>query len=316
MLNYLLQKRSPSLCFVVPGIMTGRPPLVRNLRQLLLLPLLPEIGEGVTQIHGVGSIRLPLVQGSLVLLSLLAAEPHRRPTAGFSQIGVMSLPSSNWKLSVPPLVVLEGWGAEPWVMEVLRSWYVISFHSVPPLSGSPIALESYSPQSIKGKALEEIQSLPQGCGQACVSFSRVLQSHVCGHQGVQRVETYHRCLHSEPVSCEDAVSDGDCPVSSPLGAEERLDGLHRPEGRLPSGADSSIESQVPQVHSRREGLAVQGLLLRSVHSAAGAGHGSCVRFPPPVRCSDASLSGRLADSSFVSGGSLLGKGQSPEFVRT
>ena len=48
-------------------------------------------------------------------------------------------------------------------MEVLRSGYVIPFHSFPPLSGSPIALDSYSPKSIKGKALEEeIQSLPQG----------------------------------------------------------------------------------------------------------------------------------------------------------
>ena len=59
------------------------------------------------------------------------------------------------------------------------------------------------------------------------------------------------------------------------------------------GADSSIESQIPQVHSRREGLAVQGPLLRSVHGAAGvhSGHGSCVRFPPPVRRSDVEISG-------------------------
>ena len=36
--------------------------------------------------------------------------------------------------------------------------------------------------------------------------------------------------------------------------------------------------------------------------------GSCVGFPPSVGNSDASVSGRLADSCFVSGGSLLGKG--------
>ena len=37
---------------------------------------------------------------------------------------------------------------------------MIPFHSVLPLSGSPIALDSYSPQSIKGRALEEeIQAL-------------------------------------------------------------------------------------------------------------------------------------------------------------
>ena len=37
---------------------------------------------------------------------------------------------------------------------------MIPFHSVLPLSGSPIALDSYSPQSVKGRALEEeIQAL-------------------------------------------------------------------------------------------------------------------------------------------------------------
>ena len=51
-------------------------------------------------------------------------------------------------------------GAEPWVVEVVREGYVIPFHSVPPLSATPIILDSYSPQSIKGRALEEeIQAL-------------------------------------------------------------------------------------------------------------------------------------------------------------
>ena len=50
-----------------------------------------------------------------------------------------------------------------WCAESRLEEDVIPFHSFPPLSGSPIALDSYSPKSIKGKALEEeIQSLPQG----------------------------------------------------------------------------------------------------------------------------------------------------------
>ena len=45
-------------------------------------------------------------------------------------------------------------------MEVLREGYVIPFHVVPPLSDTPIILDSYSPHSIKGRALEgEIQAL-------------------------------------------------------------------------------------------------------------------------------------------------------------
>ena len=45
-------------------------------------------------------------------------------------------------------------------MEVLREGYAIPFRIRPPLSPTPIILDSYSPQSIKGRALdEEIQAL-------------------------------------------------------------------------------------------------------------------------------------------------------------
>ena len=51
-------------------------------------------------------------------------------------------------------------GAQPWVVDVLREGYVIPFAVVPPLSDTPIILDSYSPHSIKGRALEEeIQAL-------------------------------------------------------------------------------------------------------------------------------------------------------------
>ena len=45
-------------------------------------------------------------------------------------------------------------------MEVLREEYAIPFRMPPPLSPTPIILDSYSPQSVKGRALdEEIQAL-------------------------------------------------------------------------------------------------------------------------------------------------------------
>ena len=51
-------------------------------------------------------------------------------------------------------------GAEPWVVEVLREGYAIPFRIPPPLSLTPIFLDLYSPQSVKGRALEEeIQAL-------------------------------------------------------------------------------------------------------------------------------------------------------------
>ena len=51
-------------------------------------------------------------------------------------------------------------GAEPWVVEVLRWGYQVPFVSDPPLSAVAIPLLSYSPSSIKGKALQgEIEAL-------------------------------------------------------------------------------------------------------------------------------------------------------------
>ena len=46
------------------------------------------------------------------------------------------------------------------MVEALRSGYVIPFHRIPTFSETPIILDSYSPHSIKGSALEEeIQAL-------------------------------------------------------------------------------------------------------------------------------------------------------------
>ena len=95
-----------------------------------------------------------------------------------------------------------------------------------------------------------------------------------------------------------------------------MDGLYRSERRIPSGSDSSSESEVFEVYGRRESLAVQGSLLRSVHGASGLhpGYGSGVRLSSSAGRPDVEISGRLADNGILSGGSLLGKGQgSPTF---
>ena len=49
--------------------------------------------------------------------------------------------------------VWESWGAEPWVVQVLKVGYQLPFVSRPPLSPRPIPLPSYSPTSIRGLAL-------------------------------------------------------------------------------------------------------------------------------------------------------------------
>ena len=92
----------------------------------------------------------------------------------------------------------------------------------------------------------------------------------------------HRPVSPEPECGSDPFSDGDIPDGSACYSQERLDGLHGSEGCIPSDPDPPCVAQVPQVHSRREDLAVPGPLLRSVHSTAGVHScdGTCVRVPP------------------------------------
>ena len=45
------------------------------------------------------------------------------------------------------------WGAEDWVVQILREGYRIPFLPSPPLSSVPVHLPSYSPSSIRGQAL-------------------------------------------------------------------------------------------------------------------------------------------------------------------
>ena len=198
-------------------------------------------------------------------------------------------------------------------MEVLREGYAIPFHVLPPLSPTPIILDSYSPPVCQreGFGRGDSGSSPQGSGGACTSNSRLLQLHVCRDQSYRGLAADHRPLNSEPECGSDSFSDGDISDGSACCPQERLDGLHRSEGCVPSDPDPPCVSQVPQVHSRREDLAVPGPLLRSVHSSTGvhAGDGTCVRVPPSAGDPVAPVSGRLADSCIISGGSLLGKGQ-------
>ena len=49
--------------------------------------------------------------------------------------------------------VWESWGAEPWVVQVLKEGYSIPFLSCLRLSSTPVPLPSYSPSSIRGLAL-------------------------------------------------------------------------------------------------------------------------------------------------------------------
>ena len=54
--------------------------------------------------------------------------------------------------------VWKSWGADVWVVQVLRYGHRVPFRSLPPLSHVPIPLPSYSPNSIRGLALSDAVS--------------------------------------------------------------------------------------------------------------------------------------------------------------
>ena len=225
-----------------------------------------------------------------------------------------TLPSGDSRLSVPPLVRLEGQRCVALGGGSLEGGVCDSLSHA-----SASVSDSHHPGFVLSPVCQGVSfgrgdsgSSPQGSGGACTSNSRLLQSHVCCHQGYRGVAADYRPVHPEPECGSDSFLNGDFSDGSSFCAEEQLDGLHRSEGCLPSDSDPPCVSQVSQVHSRRGDLIVPGPLLWSVHSPTGlhSRDGSCVGFPPSAGNSDASVSGQLADPSIVSAGSLLGKGSS------
>ena len=223
-----------------------------------------------------------------------------------------SLPSGHRWLPVSPVVHLEGQGCRAMGGGSLEGGVCDSLsHASPSFSDSRHPGFVLSPvYQGEGFGRGDSGSSPQGSGGACASDSGLFQLHVRRDQGYGGLEADHRPLNSEPECGSDSVPDGDILDGSTCYPQERLDGIHRSEGCVPSDPDPPCVSQVPQVHSRREDLAVMDPLLRSVHSSAGVHScdGTCVRVPPSARNPDAPVSGQLADSCITQGGSLLSKG--------
>ena len=76
-------------------------------------------------------------------------------TRGFSEVG--AFPLAQHSRLPRPFLARFGWlgGVDAWVVEALREGYMILFSRRPPLSDQPLPMPSYSPSSIKGRALEK-----------------------------------------------------------------------------------------------------------------------------------------------------------------
>ena len=94
----------------------------------------------------------------------------------------------------------------------------------------------------------------------------------------------HRPLPSQSLCGRVTLSDGDHSVCTPVSTSGGLDGLHRSQGSVSSGASSSCFSSLSSLHVPWHGLPVQSSVLWPLHGSAGLhqGHGSCFSYTPSL----------------------------------
>ena len=113
----------------------------------------------------------------------------------------------------------------------------------------------------------------------------------------------HQPLPSQSLCGRVSLPDGDHSVCSPVGASGGLDGLHRSEGSVSSGAGSSSFSSLSSLRFQRHCLPIQSAVLWPLHGSAGLhqGHGSCFSYTPFFGDPYETVSRRLASPVCLSG---------------
>ena len=218
----------------------------------------------------------------------------------------------GWRLPVSPLDILEGQGSGSLGSGGVEEGIFHSFlnHS-PTVQGSDPRVQLL-PQFHQGESFGggDSGSYRQGgCGTR-VSFSGLLQSHLCGDEGLGNLAPHHRSVHFEQVCHGDQVQDGDCPVGSVFCETGRLDGISGPEGRVSSGPGPSGEQAFSEVRELRSGLPVQSFVLWPDNLSPGLheGDGSCLVDSPCPGGKNVALPGRLVGPGRVQGSMFSGKG--------
>ena len=167
-------------------------------------------------------------------------------------------------------------------MEVLREGYRILFSRGPPLSNQPLPMPSYSPSSIRGKALEKefldllhkraIEQAPQTPGFYSCLF--VVQKDSGSWRPIIDLSTLNTFIVSQhfhmetPQSVLRSIRQGDWMISNPPGI-----------------------ASVSSLHHWRSPIPVQGIVLRANNCPSGLykAHGSNIRHSPSLRYQDAPI---------------------------
>ena len=180
--------------------------------------------------------------------------------------------------------VWELWGANAWVVQVLRFGYRI-----------PSQLQ---PQFHQGAGVVRcgVRTSGKGGHRDRSSFSGVLQSPLCHSQSHRGLATCHRPFTPQWLGGTLQFSYGDCPVHSPVSPSGGLDGVPGSPGRLPPGSCTSGLSPVPEVLRGGCGVSVSDPVLRPVFLSPGVHprHGSYIFHHASPRFSSSPLSRRLA----------------------
>ena len=206
-------------------------------------------------------------------------------TFGFPEVGAITFQDPIWRLSVPPLAGLEGQGCGAMGGRGAAGWLLSA------LPQPPSTFQGSAPNAFLQPHLHQggcsggghLRPRCQGCCGACsTTFSRLLQPSVRSVEDLGVVASSHRPLPSQSLCGRVSISDGDHSVCTPVGASGGLDGLHRSQGSVSSGAGSSCFSSLSALRLPRQGLSVQSSMLWPLHGSAGLhqGHGSCFRHTP------------------------------------
>ena len=165
-------------------------------------------------------------------------------------------------------------------------------------------MPSYSPHSIKGMALGE------------VNLSLVEKDVVELAPGFyswlfvvwKTSGSWWLVIDLSLLNClEDSIQDGDPCFGSLVGSPRRLDGLPRPQGGLLAGSHPFGQAQVPEVCGLQQGVPVSCALLWPLDRTTGVhqGYGSFLLDSPWSGSSPSLPFGRLAHPGFVSRGRPL-----------
>ena len=208
---------------------------------------------------------------------------------------------------------------DAWVVEVLRQGYRILFSRRPPLSDQPLPMPSYSPSSIRGKALEQefqdllrkqaIEPAPQTLG----FYSRlfVVQKDSGAWRPIIDLSTLNTYIASQrfhmetPQSVLRFIRPGDWMISLDLQDAYLQVPVHPESRRYLRFTMGGVSCQFRVLCFR----------VDNCPSGLYKAHGSNIRHSPSLRYQDAQIPRRLADSSRIQDHLSPGEGQAPASVR-